>query len=196
MYHICPEHLNTVGNFQLWGPKYVVFENKFKPVQKRAVKWILNELNKSYTKREYFAMLHKLNLLPIYNYFSMKELKFFIELWIITIIRSVLKCHTVLPDIRIIIIIFLYLWNNNNSEELKCCNWSNMWLCFTCFTFLFPLSLSLSLSVPRSLLSPLFLSMSLSSLALSFFFFPLSLSLSLFLLLLLLYLFPPLSGAI
>ena len=62
---------------ELWGRNYVVSENKFEPIQKRAVKLILNELHKSYTKREYFEKLSRLNLLPIYNYFSIKKLKLF-----------------------------------------------------------------------------------------------------------------------
>ena len=62
---------------ELWGPNYVISENKFESIQKRAVKWILNELHKSYTKREYFEKLSRLNLLPIYNYFSIKKLKLF-----------------------------------------------------------------------------------------------------------------------
>ena len=65
-----------------WGPNYIVSNNinKFEPIQKRVVKWILNELHKNYTKREYFEKLSRLNLLPIHNYFSIKKLNFFIEL--------------------------------------------------------------------------------------------------------------------
>ena len=38
---------------------------KFESIQKRGIKWILNEDYKSYTKSEYHKKLKKLNILPI-----------------------------------------------------------------------------------------------------------------------------------
>ena len=45
--------------------------------RKKAIKWILNERHKKYTKTEYIKRLHKLDLFPMYNFFSLKKLKLF-----------------------------------------------------------------------------------------------------------------------
>ena len=40
---------------EIWGPNPVILiaKNKFEPLQKRAVKWILGEMNKKYNDQEY-----------------------------------------------------------------------------------------------------------------------------------------------
>ena len=62
---------------EIWAPNAVVAEQKFEPIQKKAVKWILNELNLNYTQNEYMKRLYKLDLLPMHLYFSLKKLKVF-----------------------------------------------------------------------------------------------------------------------
>ena len=62
---------------EIWGPNAITAANKFEPIQKKAVKWILGEVNRKYSKNEYYTRLYKLNLLPIYEFFSVKKLKLF-----------------------------------------------------------------------------------------------------------------------
>ena len=51
--------------------------NKFEPIQKRAVKWILAEGKEKYSEQEYHSKLHKLELLPLLYFFAVKKLKLF-----------------------------------------------------------------------------------------------------------------------
>ena len=51
--------------------------NKFEPIQKKAVKWILAEGNKKYSEQEYHSKLHKLELLLLPYFFAVKKLKLF-----------------------------------------------------------------------------------------------------------------------
>ena len=62
---------------EIWAPNAVVAQNKFEPIQKRAVKWILGELNLKYNENEYVSKLKLLDLLPLQNYFQLKKLKLF-----------------------------------------------------------------------------------------------------------------------
>ena len=48
---------------EIRGPNLVTIINKFEPIQKKAVKWILAEGNKKYSEQEYHSKLHKLELL-------------------------------------------------------------------------------------------------------------------------------------
>ena len=47
---------------EIWAPNAVVAQNKFEPIQKRAVKWILGELNLKYNENEYISKLKLLDL--------------------------------------------------------------------------------------------------------------------------------------
>ena len=49
----------------------------FEPIQKRAVKWILGELNLKYNENEYISKLKLLDLLPLQYFFQLKKLKLF-----------------------------------------------------------------------------------------------------------------------
>ena len=62
---------------EIWGPNVVTTINKFEPIQKKAVKWILAEGNKKYSEQEYHSKLHKLELLPLHYFFAVKKLKLF-----------------------------------------------------------------------------------------------------------------------
>ena len=66
---------------EIWAPNTIVADQNFEPTQKKAIKfkWILNERHKKYTKTEYLKVkkLYKLDLLPMYNFFSLKKLKLF-----------------------------------------------------------------------------------------------------------------------
>ena len=62
---------------EIWGPNAVTAKNKFEPLQKRAVKWILGETNKSYNDNEYYSKLYDLKLLPLQDFFVVKKLKLF-----------------------------------------------------------------------------------------------------------------------
>ena len=50
---------------EIWGLNVVTTIDKFEPIQKKAVKWILAEGNK-YSEEEYHSKLHKLELLPLH----------------------------------------------------------------------------------------------------------------------------------
>ena len=66
----------------------VVAQNKFEPIQKRAVKWILGELNLNYKEKEYIIIINKLkvlDLLPLQYFFQLKRLKLFHRIHIGTI---------------------------------------------------------------------------------------------------------------
>ena len=62
---------------EIWAPNTIIAGQNFEPIQKKAIEWILNERHKKYTKTEYINKLHKLDLLPMYNFFSLKKLKLF-----------------------------------------------------------------------------------------------------------------------
>ena len=62
---------------EIWAPNPTVADQNFESTQKKAIKWILNERHKKYTKTEYIKKLHKLDLLPMYNFFTLKKLKLF-----------------------------------------------------------------------------------------------------------------------
>ena len=62
---------------EIWGPNVVTTINKFEPIQKKAVKWILAEGNKKYSEQEYHSKLHRLELLPLHYFFAVKKLKLF-----------------------------------------------------------------------------------------------------------------------
>ena len=58
-------------------PNVVTSMNKFEPIQKKAVKWILAEGNKKHSEHKYHSKLHKLELLPLHYFFAVKKLKLF-----------------------------------------------------------------------------------------------------------------------
>ena len=62
---------------EIWGPNLATTINKFKPIPKIAVKWILAEGNKKYSEQKYHSKLHKLELLPLHYFFAVKKLKLF-----------------------------------------------------------------------------------------------------------------------
>ena len=62
---------------EIWGRNVVTAVNKFEPIQKKAVKWILAEGNKKYSEQEYHSKLHKLELLPLPYFFAVKKLRLF-----------------------------------------------------------------------------------------------------------------------
>ena len=61
---------------EIWGPNPVIAMNKFEPLQKRAVKWILGEMNKKNNDQEYHKKLYKLDL-TMHDFFVVKKLKLF-----------------------------------------------------------------------------------------------------------------------
>lgn len=61
----------------MWGPNAVAAKNKFEPIQKRAIKWILGETNRTYNEQEYHTKLYRLDLLPLSDFFVVKKLKLF-----------------------------------------------------------------------------------------------------------------------
>ena len=62
---------------EIWGPNVATAIDKFKPIQKKAIKWTLAEGNKKYSEQEYHSKLHKLELLPLHYFFAVKKLKLF-----------------------------------------------------------------------------------------------------------------------
>ena len=62
---------------EMWATNAVVVQNKFEPIQKRAVKRILGELNLKYNENEYISKLKLLDLLPLQYFFQLKKLKLF-----------------------------------------------------------------------------------------------------------------------
>ena len=62
---------------EIWGPNTATAKNKFEPIQKKAVKWVLGDIYKNYSEQEYYNKLHKLELLPMQDFFAVKKLKLF-----------------------------------------------------------------------------------------------------------------------
>ena len=62
---------------QVWRPIKTVQMKKFESVQKRGIKWVLNEDYKLYTKSEYHANLKKLDILPIHLKFDFNDIILF-----------------------------------------------------------------------------------------------------------------------
>ena len=58
---------------EIWGPNAIIAKNKFEPLQKRAVKWIIGEMNKKYDDQEYHRKLHELDLLPVHDFFDLRS---------------------------------------------------------------------------------------------------------------------------
>ena len=60
---------------EIWAPNTIVADQNFEPTQKKAIKWILDEHHKKYTKTEFIKKVHKLDLLPIamYNFFFLEN---------------------------------------------------------------------------------------------------------------------------
>ena len=50
---------------QIWRPQSIELCNNIERVQVRAVKWILSEVNKTYTSIEYFNKCKDINVLPL-----------------------------------------------------------------------------------------------------------------------------------
>ena len=65
----------------IWRPTSEVMINKLESVQKRAVKWILNEQYHHYNDLEYTCRLRDLNLLPIKYYFILNDLIIFHKIY-------------------------------------------------------------------------------------------------------------------
>ena len=66
------EHCSVV-----WRPSSDEMLNKLESIQKRAVKWILNEYNFHYTDVEYKCRLRDLGLLPLKYHFILSDLIIF-----------------------------------------------------------------------------------------------------------------------
>ena len=62
---------------EIWSPNAIIAKNKFEPLQKRAVTWILGDMTKKCNDQEYQRKLHKLDLLPIHDFFVVKKLNLF-----------------------------------------------------------------------------------------------------------------------
>ena len=65
----------------IWRPSSVVMINKLESIQKRAVKWILNEDCHHYNDWEYTCRLRDLKLLPIKYYFAFNDLVIFHKIY-------------------------------------------------------------------------------------------------------------------
>ena len=65
----------------IWRPTSVVMINKLESIQKRAVKWILNEDYHHYNDWEYTCRLRDLNLLPIKYYLAFNDLIIFHKIY-------------------------------------------------------------------------------------------------------------------
>ena len=61
---------------QIWRPTSTAGIEKLEKLQKRAIKWILDEENSSYSEVEYFSKLANLNIPPIRNKFELNDLMF------------------------------------------------------------------------------------------------------------------------
>ena len=66
---------------ELWAPIGYVAANKFEPIQKRAVKWIINKQTSFLNESDYHNTLKKLDLLPMSLFFGLKKLKLFHKIW-------------------------------------------------------------------------------------------------------------------
>ena len=58
---------------ELWAPVEYVAANKFEPIQKRAVKWIINKQSSFLNESDYHNTLQKLDLLPMRLFFVLKN---------------------------------------------------------------------------------------------------------------------------
>ena len=60
---------------EIWGPYAVTAKSKFEPLQKRDVKWISSQTNRSYNDNEYYnSKLYNLNKpLPLQDFFVVKN---------------------------------------------------------------------------------------------------------------------------
>ena len=65
----------------IWRPTSDTTINKFESIQKRAVKWILNEQYHHYNDWEYTCRLRDLNILPIRYYFIFNDLIIFHKIY-------------------------------------------------------------------------------------------------------------------
>ena len=65
----------------VWRPTTQTLINKFEAVQKRAVKWILNEEYDHYNDYEYLCRLKGLDLLPMEYYFMKNDLVMFQKIY-------------------------------------------------------------------------------------------------------------------
>ena len=66
------EHASPV-----WRPTTSTQMNKFEALQKRCVKWVMNEDYSYYSKSEYLSKLESLDILPMYLKFRMNDIIFF-----------------------------------------------------------------------------------------------------------------------
>ena len=66
---------------ELWAPIGYVAANKFEPIQKRAVKWIINKQTSFLNESDYHNTLKNLDLLPMSLFFGLKKLKLFHKIW-------------------------------------------------------------------------------------------------------------------
>ncbi len=62
---------------QVWRPTTITQIQKFERIQKRAVKWVLNETYTRYSDREYFEKLKGLDILPIDLKFELNDMVLF-----------------------------------------------------------------------------------------------------------------------
>ena len=66
---------------EIWRPVSASMIEKFETVQRRAVKWVLNEEYLDYTPSEYLQRLRNLNLLPMDYYFRHNDLLLFHKIY-------------------------------------------------------------------------------------------------------------------
>ena len=70
------EHCSIV-----WRPHTETSKTKIENIQKRAVKWILNEINASYTKYSYILKCKQLDILPLNSHFLVTDLVTFHQIF-------------------------------------------------------------------------------------------------------------------
>ena len=69
------EHVSVI-----WSPTQENTLNKFEPIQKRCVKWILNEQFQSYSEIEYLKRLLDFDIMPLVHKFAFNDLKLFYKI--------------------------------------------------------------------------------------------------------------------
>ena len=66
---------------QVWHPSTATMLEKFERIQRRAIKWILSELDHHYNDVEYLARLRDLDLLPLQYRFMLSDLLIFFKIY-------------------------------------------------------------------------------------------------------------------
>ena len=75
-YHLA-ENLLSYADSEIWRPCGNTMINKFENFQKKCIKWILSELELSYSNEVYLRKCKKVNILPLLYRFMFNDINLF-----------------------------------------------------------------------------------------------------------------------